>query len=565
MSAVASPAIVLGSSESFVDSVVKVAGAFKKMSSDKIMKKIQGLEETLEALRQQLVQSRSEDFKPATKKEKVQKQKQEKEAKGSDGATVVGVAEEKEKEKEKVPMPWTGSVDFATCVGLKAQYGLFLQCGKTCDPKSRVFQIDNHDCRFCGDCVKKCDEQGNHPVGTMEQRIEAGVGKYVNAKTGKKETLYIDALEKMGITKEEALEAAGKRGFQIPDWMLEKAEKKRGRPSSKNVTTGDGVVSENASSENGSEAEKKPKQQIKKMKKTASAITTDTPQKMIPECAAESESLVDAAADAADAHEKKKRGRPAKTITKKNVAESEMQQLIVQATAEKKKRLSFGPDIYTPLATTTTTTVVEPAFHGDSASEQTGIAVNINFDEITDEDGFINFDNFGDQEDNIDNNQDQKEEQEQEQVDVVAVAAVDALPSLAGKVGGGNHPSHPDCAESALDVAVEKKKDKSEKKESKKKDSEKKESKKKDSEKKESKKKDKSEKKEKKESEKKKEPEPEKKKEEVVVDEEEEEELECDEYEYEGETYGLAPNGDIYSQDGDLVGKVTNGVTKMFN
>ena len=454
-------------------------------------------------------------------------------------------------------MPWTGLVDFATCVGLKAQYGLFLQCGKTCDPKSRVFTIDNHDCRFCSDCVKKCDEQGNHPVGTMDQRIEAGVGKYVNAKTGKKETLYIDALEKMGITKEEALAAAEKRGFQIPDWMLEKAEKKRGRPSSKNVGGGDG----SASSENGSDAEKKPKQQIKKVKKTASAITTDTPQKMIPD-SAESASLVDAAADAADAHEKKKRGRPSKTITKKNVAESEMQQLIVQATAEKKKRLSFGPDIYTPLAATTTT-VVEPAFHGDSASEQTRIAANINFDEIADEDGFINFDNFGDQEDNNDNNQDQKEQQEQ--IDVTAVAAVDALPSLAGKVGGGNHPSHPDCAESALDVAVDKKNDKSEKKEKKESKKKEKESKKKDSEKKESKKKDKSEKKEKKESEKKKEPEPEKKKEEVVVDEEEEEELECEEYEYEGETYGLAPNGDIYSQDGDLVGKVTDGVTKMFN
>jgi len=559
MSAVDSPAIVLGSSESFVDSVVKVAGAFKKLSSDKIMKKIQGLEETLESLRQQLVQSRSEDIKPTTKKEKVQKQKQEKETKTSTTVAVAGtvvvavtVAVAEEKEKEKVPMPWTGSVDFATCVGLKAQYGLFLQCGKTCDPKSRVFTIDNHDCRFCGDCVKKCDEQGNHPIGTMEQRIEAGVGKYVNAKTGKKETLYIDALEKMGITKEEALAAAEKRGFQIPDWMFEKAEKKRGRPSSKNVGGGDG----SASSENGSDAEKKPKQQIKKVKKTASAITTDTPQKMIPD-SAESASLVDAAD--ADAHEKKKRGRPSKTITKKNVAESEMQQLIVQATAEKKKRLSFGPDIYTPLATTTT--VVEPAFNGDSASEQTRIAVNIKFDEIADEDGFINFDNFGDQEDNNDNNQDQKEDQEQVDVaTVVAVAAVDALPSLAGKVGGGNHPSHPDCAASALDVAVEKKdkkKDKSEKKE--KKDSEKKEKKEK-----ESKKKDKSEKKEKKESEKKKESEPEKKKEEVVVDEEEEE-LECEEYEYEGETYGLAPNGDIYSQGGNLVGKVTDGVTKMFN
>jgi hypothetical protein len=41
---------------------------------------------------------------------------------------------------------------------------------------------------------------------------------------------------------------------------------------------------------------------------------------------------------------------------------------------------------------------------------------------------------------------------------------------------------------------------------------------------------------------------------------EEEEELECEEYEYEGETYGLASNGDLYTQDGELVGKVENGV-----
>ena len=520
--AVASPAIVLGSSESFVDSVVKVAGAFKKLSSDKIMKKIQGLEETLEALRQQLVQSRSEDVqtKPTAKKEKVQKQKQEKEAKSSDGATVVGVAEEKE--KEKIPMPWTGLVDFTTCVGLKAQYGLFLQCGKTCDPKSRVFAIDNHDCRFCGDCVKKCDEQGNHPVGTMEQRIEAGVGKYVNTKTGKKETLYIDALEKMGITKEEALEVAGKRGFQIPDWMLEKAEKKRGRPSSKNIGGGEG----SAASENGSEAEKKPKQQIKKIKKTASAITTDTPQKMIPQSATESASLVDAD------HEKKKRGRPAKTITKKNVAESEMQQLIVQATAEKKKRLSFGPGIYTPLATATATSAVD--LSESDANEQNGVvATNINFDEIADEDGFINFDNFG------------EDEQKEEQTDVAVITVATAAPADAAVAT---------VATVAVEK-VEKKKEKKEKAENKEKKEKKEKAEKKD-------KVEKTEKKEKKEKAEKKEPE---KKEEVIVEEEEEEELECEEYEYEGETYGLAPNGDIYSQDGDLVGKVTNGVTKMFN
>ena len=42
-------------------------------------------------------------------------------------------------------------------------------------------------------------------------------------------------------------------------------------------------------------------------------------------------------------------------------------------------------------------------------------------------------------------------------------------------------------------------------------------------------------------------------------EEEEEEELECEEYEYEGESYGLSPNGDLYTQEGEHVGKVVDG------
>ena len=531
--------------------------ARRTMSSDRIVKKIQGLEEILESLREQLAQSRSENVQPKPKSKPTKKET--KETKIGDGAATVVVAEEKE--KDKIPMPWTGLVDFATCVGLKAQYGLFIQCGKTCDPNSRVFPIDNHDCRFCSECVKKCDEQGNHSVGTMEERIEAGVGKYVNAKTGKKETLYINALEKMNITKEEALASAEKRGFQIPDWMLEKAEKKRGRPA-KNITEEGAAAGAAGAVETGSEAEKKLKQQIKKVKKTASVITTDTPQKTIPDSATDSAtdsaSLVD---DNAEQVEKKKRGRPTKTITKKNVAESEMQQLIVQATAEKKKRLSFGPDLYTPLATAATSSVDHT---NSDASEQPGIAANINFDAIADEededDGFINFDNFGDEEE-----KEQKDQTDSQADVVIAAVAVAVVATVAPVVVTVEKLEKK--KEKKEKVEKEKKekveKDKKEKVEKDKKEKVEKKDKKEKVEKKESEKKEKTEKKEKVEKVEKKESE--KKEEVVVVQEEEEEELECEEYEYDGETYGLAPNGDIYSQDGDLVGKVTNGVTKMFS
>ena len=42
-------------------------------------------------------------------------------------------------------------------------------------------------------------------------------------------------------------------------------------------------------------------------------------------------------------------------------------------------------------------------------------------------------------------------------------------------------------------------------------------------------------------------------------EEEDEEELECEEYEYEGESYGLSPDGDLYTQEGEHVGKVVDG------
>jgi len=163
----------------------------RKLSVETITRKIQTLQDTIESLRQQLVFTRAEE--ESVPQKEVKKAKQIKE-KMPAAAKQKKIQDSKEEEKDKIPMPWTGQADFATCVGLKAQYGLFIQCGKACDMSSASFQIDNHECRFCNDCSKKCDENGKHSVGTIEERIEAGVGKYVNAKTGKKETMYIEVL-----------------------------------------------------------------------------------------------------------------------------------------------------------------------------------------------------------------------------------------------------------------------------------------------------------------------------------------------------------------------------------
>ena len=535
----------------------------RKMSAGTIVKKIQTLEDAIESLRQQLVFTRSEE--ESIPHKEVKKPKEAKQLKEKIPATKQKKTQEsKEEEKEKIPMPWIGQADFTTCVGLKAQYGLFIQCGKTCDMKTASFQIDNHECRFCSDCSKKCDENGKHPVGTMEERIEAGVGKYVNAKTGKKETMYIEVIEKMGITKEQALESAQRRGFQIPDWMLEKAEKKRGRPAATAATTAAATdvdtQDETKTKETKESKEKKPRQPRAKTtttkatttkttttKKRAKAIaaTQDTPQKknsdqssVCIDLNSVDEESVTPLADVAVApqeKEKKKRGRPTKSNTQNNVGESEMQQLIAQATTEKKKRLSLD---------------VAADAHTSEEGDRIQVETHLTFEEngkqeeeqqVGEDEIFEMFDKM------LENEEEQQQQEQQQEPAVIAINEKKDKSKKTKKSDDKEKVEKVEKAEKKKDDKVSKKEaaalKKAEEEAALKKAQEEAAALKKAEE----------------------EDGDETEDEEDCSNEEEEEELECEEYEYDGETYGLAPNGDIYSQDGDLVGKLTNGIPKMFN
>jgi hypothetical protein len=543
----------------------------RKMSAGTIMKKIQTLEDTIESLRQQLVFTRSEEeqitnivskknIQKEPKKTKEPKETKEKMPAAAKQKKITAAASHEEKEKDKIPMPWTGVVDFSTCVGLKAQYGLFIQCGKECDMSSGSFQIDNHECRFCNDCVKKCDEDGKHPVGTMEERIEAGVGKYVNAKTGKKETIYIEVLEKMGITKEQALESAAKRGFQIPDWMFEKVEKKRGRPVSSTATTTTATGDANASSTDNFDSKietKKTKEKEKKTrqphtKKTAKVTVQDTPEKKdsvqssicvdLNACTDHQESVTPTANDvvnvaAQQEKEKKKRGRPAKSNTQNNVGESEMQTLIIQATTEKKKRLSIDPSDL----------CLSPSQIQKIAPQNTENVQSYGevkqHKQVVENDEDMIFDMF----DKMIEAEQQEQKQQVEEKEHFELSSSNEKKNEKSKKtkksdnNDGNVQKVKDGKIAKKEAAATKKKQEEEaalaaaaaSAAAKKKQDEEKNY--------------------------------QETEEDETENDEEEEELECEEYEYDGETYGLAPNGDIYSQDGNLVGKLTNGVPKMFN
>ena len=538
----------------------------RKLSVGTITRKIQTLQETIESLRQQLVFTRAEEeFVP---QKEVKKPKQIKE-KMPAAPKQKKIQDSKEEEKNKIPMPWTGQADFTTCVGLKAQYGLFIQCGKACDMSSASFQIDNHECRFCNDCSKKCDENGKHAIGTIEERIEAGVGKYVNAKTGKKETMYIEVLEKMKITKEEALESAARRGFQIPDWMLEKAEKKRGRPA----TTATSVVADKVNTQDETKAEtkeKKPRQPrakattAKATKKAAankvSVATNDTPQKKnsvqssvcIDLNQEDDEDVTPVASDAAASastpipqeKEKKKRGRPTKSNAQSNIGESEMQRLIVQATTEKKKRLSLDPADTCP-SSQEEIGQIETCLMFESECKE---------EQLDDDEIFDMFDMLF--EENMKKEQQQQQQQKQQEQEVVAATIVE--PVIVIEANEKKEKSKKaKKSDEKVEKAEKKKDDKVAKKEAaaaakKKAEEEAAAAAKKKAE-------------EEAAAAAKKKAEEENEETEDEEEEDDDEELECEEYEYDGETYGLAPNGDIYSQDGDLVGKLTNGAPQMFS
>ena len=534
----------------------------RKLSAGTIMKKIQTLEDTIESLRQQLVFTRTEEesVPPKEVKKKAKQIKEKIPAAAAAPTKQKKIQESKQEEKDKIPMPWTGQADFTTCVGLKAQYGLFIQCGKASDMSSASFQIDNHECRFCNDCSKKCDENGKHAVGTIEERIEAGVGKYVNAKTGKKETMYIEVLEKMKITKEEALESAARRGFQIPDWMLEKAEKKRGRPA----TTATSVVADKI--DTGDETkpetkEKKPRQPRAKTtkatttkattKKAATSVATnDTPQKknsvQSSVCIdlnqeddedvtplASSDAAASASTPIPQEKEKKKRGRPTKSNAQSNIGESEMQRLIVQATTEKKKRLSIDP---TDTCSSSQEEIgqIETCLMFESECKE---------EQLDDDEIFDMFDKMLEEDEK---NQQQAQEQNQEVVTTVTIVEPVIVIAANEKKEKSKKAKNSDEKVEKVEKAEKKKDDKVAKNEAaaaaKKKAEEEAAA------------------------AAKKKAEEENEETEDEEEEDEDEELECEEYEYDGEIYGLAPNGDIYSQDGELVGKLTNGgAPKMFS
>jgi chemotaxis protein histidine kinase CheA len=139
----------------------------------------------------------------------------------------------------KVPMPFMRETVVADgCCGLSLNRGLLTQCTKK---RSTVSET------YCDKCLSEANKNasGVPDCGTVAQRLAVDLYTFKDPK-GRSPTSYAKVLENLKISKEVALEAAGKLGVSIPEehFRAVEVEKKaggRGRPK-KPVTVVDSEV-----------------------------------------------------------------------------------------------------------------------------------------------------------------------------------------------------------------------------------------------------------------------------------------------------------------------------------
>ena len=117
-----------------------------------------------------------------------------------------------------IPLPFDG-IKRNGCCALKLNHGLYTQC---CDKTV-------NEGEFCKTC-----ERGEARYGKVEDRISNTTFPFVDPR-GKKEVRYGNVMEKLGITREDAMLAASQRGMTIMVENFEITKTTRGRPKKKST------------------------------------------------------------------------------------------------------------------------------------------------------------------------------------------------------------------------------------------------------------------------------------------------------------------------------------------
>ena len=117
-----------------------------------------------------------------------------------------------EVKKGKIVLPFCGKINEECCEGIKLNYDLYTQCHNKKESKN-----------LCKSCIKD-----DAKYGRIQERVKDG-DNFRDPK-GKKPVKYGNVMEKLNITKEEAIAEAEKYGLIIPESEFEIYKAKRGRP-----------------------------------------------------------------------------------------------------------------------------------------------------------------------------------------------------------------------------------------------------------------------------------------------------------------------------------------------
>ena len=128
--------------------------------------------------------------------------------------------------KSAFPLPYNGELNGECCFGIRQNRGLYTQCPS----------IRPQDAAYCGACNKQAtkNEHGLPDYGSIQTRSS----KYLKDEefvdpSGKKPVAYTKVMKKLKLTEEQVREEAAKHNMVLDPRHFVEAEKKSGRPASK--------------------------------------------------------------------------------------------------------------------------------------------------------------------------------------------------------------------------------------------------------------------------------------------------------------------------------------------
>jgi hypothetical protein len=177
----------------------------------------------------------------------------------------------------EVPLPYCGEGADDQCCGVVLNHQMFTQCTHRVSGEfTTEGDGDATTLNLCKGCFKSAGTRtkaGNKPLtyGTIAERLEKG-GVIGNNGALRKPVTYANVMAKLGITEEQALSAAEKMGWTIPEEELHPQPVARGRPKKEKAAAVEVVADTSGSeSENGDNKASKKRGRPKKEKKVLSA------------------------------------------------------------------------------------------------------------------------------------------------------------------------------------------------------------------------------------------------------------------------------------------------------